>query len=67
MLGRAVGLIFSYQFYLAGNLDGGGYVAHKKADYAHARSRSDTDVQMYLFESFGGSGCLFFVWLGEFV
>ncbi|EOD40053.1 hypothetical protein EMIHUDRAFT_125595, partial [Emiliania huxleyi CCMP1516] len=32
--------------------DGGGYVAYKKADYAHARS--DTDVQMYLFETFGG-------------
>ena len=25
-----------------------------KADYAHALSRSDTDVQMYLFETFGG-------------
>ena len=23
--------------------DGGGYVAYKKADYAHALSRSDTD------------------------
>ena len=34
--------------------DGGGYVAYKKADYAHALSRSDTDVQMYLFETFGG-------------
>merc|ERR1712086_272241 len=34
--------------------DGGGYVAYKKADCAHARSRSDTDVQMYLFETFGG-------------
>ena len=32
--------------------DGGGYVAYKKADYAH--SLSDTDVQMYLFETFGG-------------
>ena len=32
------------------------YVAYKKADYAHALSRSDTDVQMYLFETFGGSG-----------
>ena len=29
-------------------------VAYKKADYAHALSRSDTDVQMYLFETFGG-------------
>ena len=35
-------------------MDGGGYVAYKKADYAHALSRSDTDVQMYLFETFGG-------------
>ena len=34
--------------------NGGGYVAYKKADYAHALSRSDTDVQMYLFETFGG-------------
>ena len=34
--------------------DCGGYVAYKKADYAHALSRSDTDVQMYLFETFGG-------------
>ena len=25
-------------------------MAYKKADYAHALSRSDTDVQMYLFE-----------------
>ena len=29
-------------------------MAYKKADYAHALSRSDTDVQMYLFETFGG-------------
>ena len=34
--------------------DGGGYVAYKKADYAHALSRGDTDVQMLLFETFGG-------------
>ena len=53
------------------NLDCGGYVAYKKADYAHALSRSDTDVQMYLFETFVRrvrvSACLFFGWLGEFV
>ena len=34
--------------------DGGGYVAYKKADYEHALSRGDTDVQMLLFETFGG-------------
>ena len=36
--------------------DGGGYVAYKKADYEHALSRGDTDVQMLLFETFGGRG-----------
>ena len=30
--------------------DGGGYVAYKKADYEHALSRGDTDVQMLLFD-----------------
>ena len=34
--------------------DGGGFVAARKADYEHALSRGDTDVQMYLFETFGG-------------
>ena len=34
--------------------DGGGYVAAKKPDYGHALSRGDTDVQMLLFETFGG-------------
>ena len=34
--------------------DGGGYVAYKKADYEHALSRGDVDVQMHLFETFGG-------------
>ena len=33
---------------------GGGYVRAKRADYQHALSRSDTDVQMWLFETFGG-------------
>ena len=33
---------------------GTGYVAYKKADYAHALSRSDTDLVMLLFETFGG-------------
>ena len=32
----------------------GGYVAAKRADYDHALSRGDTDVQMLLFETFGG-------------
>ena len=34
--------------------NGGGYVAAKRADYDHALSRGDTDVQMLLFETFGG-------------
>ena len=29
-------------------------MAYKKADYEHALSRGDTDVQMLLFETFGG-------------
>ena len=29
-------------------------VAYKKPDYAHALSRSDTDLLMLLFETFGG-------------
>ena len=33
---------------------GTGYVAFKKADYAHALSRSDTDLLMLLFETYGG-------------
>ena len=31
-----------------------GYVAYKKPDYAHALSRSDTDLLMLLFETYGG-------------
>ena len=34
--------------------DGGGYVAPKKADYSHLLSRGDSDLQMLLFETFGG-------------
>ena len=34
--------------------DGGGHVAYARPDYAHALSRDDTDVQMLLFETFGG-------------
>ena len=33
---------------------GTGYVAYKKPDYAHALSRSDTDLLMLLFETYGG-------------
>jgi len=33
---------------------GTGYVAYKKPDYEHALSRSDADVLMFLFETFGG-------------
>jgi hypothetical protein len=33
---------------------GAGYVAYKKPDYAHALSRSDTDLLMLLFETYGG-------------
>ena len=32
----------------------GGYVAPKKADYSHLLSRGDSDLQMLLFETFGG-------------
>ena len=31
---------------------GAGYVAYKKPDYAHALSRSDTDLLMLLFETY---------------
>ena len=31
-----------------------GCVAYKKPDYAHALSRSDTDLLMLLFETYGG-------------
>jgi hypothetical protein len=31
-----------------------GYVAYKKPDYSHALSRSDTDLLMLLFETYGG-------------
>ena len=34
--------------------DGGGYVAPKKANYSHLLSRGDSDLQMLLFETFGG-------------
>ena len=34
--------------------DGGGYVEPKKADYSHLLSRGDSDLQMLLFETFGG-------------
>ena len=33
---------------------GAGYVAYKKPDYAHALSRSDTNLLMLLFETYGG-------------
>ena len=33
---------------------GTGYVAFKKADYANALSRSDTDLLMLLLETYGG-------------
>ena len=33
---------------------GAGYVAYKKPDYAHALSRSVTDLLMLLFETYGG-------------
>ena len=33
---------------------GAGYVAYKKPDYSHALSRSDTDLLMLLFETYGG-------------
>jgi hypothetical protein len=33
---------------------GAGYVAYKKPDYAHALSRSGTDLLMLLFETYGG-------------
>ena len=32
------------------------YVAYKKPDYAHALSRSDTDLLMLLFETYGAAG-----------
>jgi len=33
---------------------GAGYVAYKKPDYAHALLRSDTDLLMLLFQTYGG-------------
>ena len=34
--------------------DGGGYVAPKKADYSHLLSHGGSDLQILLFETFGG-------------
>jgi hypothetical protein len=34
---------------------GAGYVAYKKRDYAHALSRSDTDLLMLLFETYAAT------------
>ena len=52
MVNATVEVIHTYRLFAPST--GAGYVAYKKPDYAHALSRSDTDLLMLLFETYGG-------------
>ena len=49
MVNATVEVIHTYRLFAPST--GAGYVAYKKPDYAHALSRSDTDLLMLLFET----------------
>ena len=52
MVNATVEVIHTYRLFAPST--GAGYVAYKKPDYAHALSRSDTNLLMLLFETYGG-------------
>ena len=52
MVNATVEVIHTYRLFAPST--GAGYVAYKKPDYAHALSRSDTDLLMLFFETYGG-------------